>query len=261
MRDRYNAFIATHLTAWELAMGFLAVLYVAVGFGSEDAPASMQAGLAAAEGTLTLVFVLEFATRFAASRRKSNYLKAHAIDLVALLPLARGLRVARLIRLVRLIRAFTSFRRAFNDIDRLADHHALGTLVIAWIGTMFLCSTIFYAVESGANPNLRDASDAVWWGIATITGGTTRIEPVTVEGRFAAGALLILGVTLFTAITASLVSFLVSSPKPASTAATEPISWSSDPLETLDRLAALADRGAITADEFAAKRTELLARV
>jgi voltage-gated potassium channel len=220
----------------------------------------MQSALSAAETALTVLFILEFATRFAASRRRANYLKAHAIDLVALLPLARGLRVARLVRLIRLIRAFTSFRRVFNDIDRLADHHALGTLVIAWIGTMFLCSTIFYAVESGTNPGLRDASDAVWWGIATLTGGATSIEPVTVEGRFAAGALLVLGVTLFTAITASLVSFLVSSPKPAM-AVVEPRSWNGDPLDALDRLAALADRGAITPDEFARKRAELLARI
>lgn len=260
IRDRYNAFIARHSMAWELAMGFLAVIYVVVGFGSEDAPVSMQPALAVMEVLLTAIFVLEFASRFAASRRKGSYLKAHAIDPVALLPLARGLRIARLIRLVRLVRAFTSFRRVFNDIDRLADHHALGTLVIAWIGTMFLCSTVFYAVESGANPNLRDASDALWWGVATLTGGMTSIEAVTVEGRLATGVLLVLGVALFTAITASLVSFLVS-PSRGAVAGTETPTHDTEHLDTLARLASLADRGVISHDEFAAKRVELLSRI
>ncbi len=259
MRDRYNAFIARHHIAWELGMGFLAAIYVIVGFGSDDAPASMQPSLAAAETILTAIFFLEFATRFGASRTKANYLKSHAIDLVALLPLARGLRIARLIRLVRLVRTFTGFRRAFNRIDRLADHQALGTLVIAWIGTMFLCSSIFYAVEIGTNASVRDASDAIWWGIATLTGGKTDIQPVTFEGRLAMGTLLILGVALFTAITASLVSFLVSTGHPAP--ATAPAMPDSDPLDALDRLAKLADRGAITADQFALKRAELLARI
>ena len=235
-------------------MGVLAALYVAVGFLSDDAPSSIQPALGMAETTLTVVFFLEFATRLAASRRRLHYLKAHAIDLVSLLPLARGLRVARLIRLLRLVRVFTSLRRVFTDIDRLADHHALGTLVIAWIGTMFLCSSIFYAFESGANPNLNDASDAVWWGIATLTGGATDIHPVTDEGRIAMGLLLVIGVALFTAITASLVSFLVSSPsRPAATAV--------DPFDALDRLAALAAAGTITQEEYATKHSELLSRI
>jgi voltage-gated potassium channel len=233
---------------------------VVVGFGSDDAPVSMQMALATIEALLTAIFVLEFVSRFAASRRRGNYLKAHAIDLVALLPLARGLRVARLIRLLRLVRAFTSFRRAFNDIDRLADHRALGTLVIAWIGTMFLCSTVFYAVESGTNPNLRDASDALWWGIATLTGGMTSIQAVTVEGRIATGVLLILGVALFTAITASLVSFLVTSPRAVAVPATHS-NPANGAMDALERLATLADRGAITQDQLATKRAELLARI
>ena len=125
-RDRYNAFIARHHIAWELSMGALAAIYVGVGFLTDDAPPSIQPALTVFEAALTVIFFLEFATRLAASRRRLNYLKAHAIDLVSLLPLARGLRVARLIRLLRLVRMFTSFQRVFRDIDRMADHRALG---------------------------------------------------------------------------------------------------------------------------------------
>jgi voltage-gated potassium channel len=257
IRDRYNGFIARHEKPWELGMGFLAVIFVAVGFGSEDAPVSLQTTLAAMEALLTAIFLLEFASRFAASRRRGNYLKAHAIDLVALLPLARGLRVARLIRLVR---TFSSFTRVFNDIDRLAAHRALGTLVIAWVGTMFLCSTVFYAVESGTNPLMHDASDAVWWGVATLTGGLTNIQAVTLEGRLATGVLLVLGVALFTAITASLVSFLVSSPR-AIAVPPRPAISRSEVMDALERLSTFADRGVITRDELATKRAELLAQI
>ena len=40
MRDRYNAFIDRHEIAWELAMGFLAIIYVAVGFAVEEVDAA-----------------------------------------------------------------------------------------------------------------------------------------------------------------------------------------------------------------------------
>lgn len=240
-------------------MGALAALYVAVGFLTDDAPSSIQPALTMFEAALTVIFFLEFATRLAASRRRLNYLKAHAIDLVSLLPLARGLRVARLIRLLRLVRMFTSLQRVFKGIDRMADHRALGTLVIAWIGTMFLSSSIFYVVESGSNPNVNDGSDAVWWGIATLTGAATDIRPVTDEGRIAMGFLLVLGVALFTAITASLVSFFVSTPRGPS-ATTAPISGD-DAYDALDRLAAAAARGTITQQEYIEKRAELLSRI
>jgi hypothetical protein len=32
MRDRFNAFVYQHEIAWELSMGFLAIVYVATGF-------------------------------------------------------------------------------------------------------------------------------------------------------------------------------------------------------------------------------------
>ncbi len=39
MRDRFNAFVDRHDIAWELAMAFLAVVYVAVGVALDDASA------------------------------------------------------------------------------------------------------------------------------------------------------------------------------------------------------------------------------
>ena len=44
MRDRFNAFIDRHEMAWELGMGFLAIVYVAVGF-SLDAATPDVAGI------------------------------------------------------------------------------------------------------------------------------------------------------------------------------------------------------------------------
>jgi voltage-gated potassium channel len=200
---------------------------------------------------LTVVFIAEFATRFLASERRTYYLKSHALDVVALMPIARGLRIARLLRLLRLVRTFTGVRRAFTGVDRLANHHDLGTLVIAWFGTMFLCSSAFYAVESGVNPLIREPGDAVWWGIATLTGGTAEVHAVTDEGRLATAVLLILGVALFTAITAVLVSFMVSGGKPTT----------AQMAGRLREAVALRDDGTISAEQFDTLQAELLAKL
>lgn len=229
-------------------MAGLAIAFVVIGFASDLAAAEYQAALGAADLILTVVFIAEFASRFLASERHVAYLKSHALDLVALMPIARGLRIARLLRLLRLVRTFTGARRAFTSVDRLASHHDLGTLVIAWFGTMFLCASAFFAVESGVNPLIREPGDAVWWGIATLTGGTAEVHAVTDEGRLVTAVLLIVGVALFTAITAVLVSFMVK-PSTAQLAG------------RLREAAALRDDGTISVEQFDTLQSQLLVKL
>jgi len=38
MRERFNTFVARHEVPWELTIAVLAVLYVVVGFATDDAP-------------------------------------------------------------------------------------------------------------------------------------------------------------------------------------------------------------------------------
>ena len=57
LRDRYSAFISRHEIAWELGMGFLAVVFVAVGFAIDQTPTGPSATLEDLELFLTGVFV------------------------------------------------------------------------------------------------------------------------------------------------------------------------------------------------------------
>lgn len=247
MRDQINRFFAQHAVAWELAMAALAILYVAIGF-AQDSTTTPQPALQVAELALTWIFITEFTVRIAASRNRGRYVRDHVLDLVALIPIARGVRVFRLLRLLRLVRAFTGFGRAFLGIERVANHHGLGSLVIAWFGTMLLCSWAFLLAESGPNPLVDDAGDAMWWGLMTLTGGPTTIQAVTLEGQWITAILLVVGVGLFTAITAVLVSFLVATGQKPGFA---------DDLRSLETARA---EGVITNEEFERTRAAILSR-
>lgn len=247
MRDRFNAFVARHAIAWELSMAALAILYVVLGF-AQDVTASPDRRLQIAELLLTWVFIGEFAIRIGASRNRGRYLREHVLDLVALIPIARGVRVFRLLRLLRLVRAFTGFRRAFLGIERMTNHHGLGTLVISWFGTMLLCSWAFLLAESGSNRLVDDAGDPMWWGLMTLTGGPATIQAVTPEGQAITAILLIVGVALFTTITAVLVSFLVSTDRKPGL------------VDDLRSLEAARLQGAVTEAEFERTKAAILAR-
>lgn len=210
LRDQYLTFIARHDLQWEVGMAFLALVYVAVGFAGEDAPPAHRGLLEAGEIALTTLFVAEFVTRLAASHNRQGYIRGHWVDAVALLPVARGLRLFRLLRLLRLVRAFAGLHRAMGSAERLANHKGTGTIVVALLATWVIASAAFYAVESGVNPAVREPMDAVWWGISTLVGGQTAVTALTPEGRAATVMLLLIGVALLAGLTATIVSFVVS---------------------------------------------------
>lgn len=246
MRDRYNALVARHETAWELGMAVLAVAFVAVGFANDETDA-----LAPLELVLTLVFVAEFGSRFAASRDRVSYLRGHWIDLVALIPSIRGLRVFRVLRLLRLVRAFASVARVVSHLEGMARHRGLVWIVAAWLSVMVLCSLALFVAERGVNKAVASPLDALWWGVVTLTTvGYGDVYPVTPEGRVAASVLMLLGISLFATITATITSYL-----------THQDAANGHALDAIERLSKLHQAGALTADEFDAKKAELLRRV
>lgn len=251
LRDRYNAFIERHDVAWELTFAVLAVVYVTVGFMADDAPPDQAAALSVVDAALTGIFVAEFTTRIYAARDRRRYLRAHWIDLVALIPAIRQVRVLRLLRLLRLVRAFAGLYRALQHFERLARHRGLAALYTAWLGVMVICSILLYAAENGINDAVASPFDALWWGIVTITTvGYGDVYPVTAEGRIAAAVLMLLGIGLFSAITATITSFMLTDRGPSESSSGE-----------LQRsLTALHKAGVLDDEEVAAKRASLSRR-
>ena len=144
------------------------------------------------------------------------------------------------------MRAFAGVARALTSVERLARHRGLVWLLAAWSAVMILCSLALYAAENGVNEAVDSPLDALWWGISTMTTvGYGDVTPMTPEGRLAATVLMVLGIGLFSAVTATVTSFLMAADR--------------NPLDDLAKLGDLRDRGLLTADEFDRQR-EAIAR-
>lgn len=252
IRQRYNEFVARHEIAWELTMAALAVLFVAIGFALDEAPDHMVAPLFALDLALTAIFVAEFTSRLYAAPSRRGYLRGHWIDALALIPTARGVRLLRLLRLFRLVRAFSGLYHALDEVERIAQHRGLLRLFISWLGVAVISSAVLYYAEVGRNPNITEPFDALWWAIVTLaTVGYGDITPITFAGRVAAILLILLGITLWAAITGTIVSYMLAGERQAAT----------DPAETLLKLGRAREQGLLSEEEFEAKKRDLLARL
>jgi voltage-gated potassium channel len=251
LRDRFNRWFVTHEVAWELAMAALAIVYVALGYLVDDLQPGERPEIEAAELIVTGIFAVEFVSRILAARSRTGYLRGHWIDVVALAPPIRGARVLRLLRLLRLVRAFAGIYRAGLHLQALARHRGFAWLLLAWLGVMAVCSAWLYVAEHGANKALANPFDALWWGVVTLTTvGYGDVTPITTEGKVAAMVLMLLGIGLFGAITATITSYLMSRDShhdPDHSLAGE-----------LERLAALHASGALTDEEFASAKGRIL---
>jgi voltage-gated potassium channel len=253
LRDRFNAFIERHDIAWELGMGALAIVFVALGFLIDEAGPGTKPELELVELAITVVFVAEFVSRFLAAHDRAQYLRGHWIDVVALAPPLREARVLRLLRLLRLVRAFAGVYRASMHVQGLARHRGFAWLVVAWLAVMVICSIALYAAEHGINRAIESPFDALWWGVVTLsTVGYGDVFPITPEGRLAAMVLMLLGIGLFSAITATATSYLISTQVPHDT------SRGGKMVEEIERLAALREQGSLTDEEFVRAKDRLI---
>lgn len=111
------------------------------------------------------------------------------VDLLAILPYYRPLRILRFFLLFRMFKLLR-YAQTINYLLAVFKEKKfeLSVLAIISIMTVFMASTIMFIVEGlGDNPNLNTFFDAVYWSIVTMaTLGYGDIVPTTPEGRVVA---------------------------------------------------------------------------
>ena len=126
---------------------------------------------------------------------------------------------------------------------------------------MVICSIAFYVVEGPNNPGIQSELDALWWGIATLTGGDPLVTITTPEGRLVAGVLLVVGVGLFGAITAVITAQLLARAQAKAHILDHVEHSSLDIPDQIRKLGELYRDDLLTSEQFESKKSELLRRM
>lgn len=119
-------------------------------------------------------------------------------------------RALRAVRLVRVLRSAAVFALAFRRMRALLVHRGFHYIAAVGIGTVLLGAAAIFVLEQGANPNIATLDDALWWAIVTTTTvGYGDISPATGEGRAVAVLLMVVGIGVIGAFTATVASWFM----------------------------------------------------
>lgn len=216
--------------------------------------------LAALDLVLVIVFAADWMIELRRAPDRRAYAREHWFELIGMVPLyleavavLRVAQVLRLARVLRVLRAFTALRRvrSLHVLDILINRHKmLHTAVVAAVVVVALAAVV-WSLERDTNPAFTSFSDALWWAIVTTTTvGYGDITPRTGMARVVATGLMLMGIGMIAALASSCSAALI-----AAAPETQP---DASLAEQLERLAALHERGHLSAEEFAAAKRLVL---
>lgn len=126
------------------------------------------------------------------------------IDLLAIIPTYRPLRVLRFFLLFRLFKVFR-YTKSINFLLRVfvEKRFEFMTLFVLFAFMVFFASTVIYIFEgTGENEKIDNFYDAIYWAVITITTvGYGDISPMTPVGRFVTMFLIIGGIGIISFMT------------------------------------------------------------
>ena len=130
------------------------------------------------------------------------------IDLLAIFPAYRPLRVLRIFVLFRVLKLLR-YTKSINQFTEVLSNKKFELLTLLFL-LFFIVMTAgiaIYVMEEQTNPNIDSLFDAIYWALITIsTVGYGDISPVTPEGRTISILIIISGIAMISFATSVIVS-------------------------------------------------------
>jgi len=221
IRASYANYVQRNIVVWELSMAGLALVFVVVSMLADRVEGVLRGAFLMIGWLLTIGFLAEFVSRLAAATDPRAHLRGHWIDLLALVPMLRAARVLALVRLVPMVPGVPHVTEFIARVRQTFQRRGQLWLFLAWLAVMLVCSVFLYGYAGGSS---------------------------TGAGRLAGGVLLVMGLGLFSALTAALTSVLLA-------AGRDPATEMSEQLRTLG---ALREAGLVSSDEYGTRRAAIM---
>lgn len=210
MREKVK--ISDKLTVWNLIMLFLSI-YVLTSLFIETAfslPAHIKTLLLNIDNIICIFFMADFFYHFYTAKSRLGYLRWGWIDFVSGIPNLPFLWIGRFAQVFRIFRAIRSLKFILMVLFQNRTKGTLVTVSLMGFSIMVFSTIVILQVENVPEANIKDADDALWWAITTVTTvGYGDKFPVTHAGRVVGAFLMITGVGLLGAFMAYFASIFM----------------------------------------------------
>ena len=208
MEHKSHAYLVFMLALSLIALGGLAV---EAAFTLDEGTRTI---LGYADMLVCLVFFVDFLVLLRRSDNKLKYLATWGwLDLLSSVPAVSAFRWGRSARIVRILRVLRGVRAARILTRIVMERRAQSAILAAVLTAIILIVVSSISIlhfEAQADGNIKTPEDAVWWAIATITTvGYGDKVPVTPEGRLAAAALMLAGLSVIATISGSFAAWFL----------------------------------------------------
>lgn len=153
-------------------------------------------------GLIWIMFIVDYFVRLTLSTNKNVYFRRNVIDLISMaVPFFRPFLLLMYLSRLRFFRG----RQGSSVRARLIAYAASFALMYIYV----LSLAVYAAERDAVGATITNYGDSVWWAIETITTvGYGDMIPVTIMGRMYASLLMLGGVVIVGATTATVISYL-----------------------------------------------------
>ena len=156
--------------------------------------------------TVWALFALEYIVKISLAPDRKLFFKKHVLDLVIIVvPFFRPL------RLLRLLRVGVVFAEVVRRAKSILTHNGFHFIVLTAAALVFVSAGLVTIAERNAKgANIHDFGQGLWWAITTVTTvGYGDRYPTTPMGQGVAVFLMLVGIGLIGALTATIASYFV----------------------------------------------------
>ena len=165
---------------------------------------------------ICIVLLIDFCYLFYLAPNKWKYFMGHFILLLVSIPyynLVNWFDISItplqsvLLRAIVFIRGGYGLIIMINWFTKNKVANMMITYLIMLVAMAYFGSLIFYSIEKGVNPMLKNFEDAAWWACMDVTTVGCAIEPVTLSGRILAVILAVMGMSMFPILTVYITNY------------------------------------------------------